>query len=67
MLSWCLFEKFPTKRAKTRQSVFGYIFHSFDKCVTLKKLLWNFISSTDASGVSATAGIIYRRKSFQKL
>ena len=64
---WCLFEKFPTKRAKKRKSVFGQIFQYFESFVTLKKFLWSFISSIDASDVSATAGIICRRKSFQKL
>ena len=62
-----VFEKFPTNRAKTRKCVFGQIFHSFENFVSLKKLLWNFISSIDASYVSATAGIICRRKIFQKL
>ena len=29
-LQWCLFEKFPTNRSKTRKCVFGQIFHSFE-------------------------------------
>ena len=62
-----LFGKFPTNRAKTRICVFGQSFHSFDNFVTLKNKIWNFISSIDASDVSATADIICRRKSFQKL
>ena len=65
-LQWYLFEKIPTNRAETRKCVFGQIFHSFGNFVTLRKLLWNFISSIDSS-VSTTAGIICRRKSFQKL
>ena len=28
-LSWCLFEKFPTNRAKTRKCVSGQIFQFF--------------------------------------
>ena len=54
------------RRAKTIKSFFGQIFH-FENFVTLKKLLWNFISSIEDSDVSATAGIICHRKSFQKL
>ena len=46
---------------------FGQVFHSFENSVTLKKLLWNFTSSIDASDVSATAGIICQPKIFQKL
>ena len=49
------------------KNAFLAIFHSFENFVTLKNLLWDFISSIDASDVSATAGIICLRKSFQKL
>ena len=49
---------FPTNRAKTRKCVFGQNFHSFENFVTLQKYLWNFISSIDASDVSATSDII---------
>ena len=35
-LHWCLFEKIPTKKAKTRKYVFGQIFHSFENFVTLR-------------------------------
>ena len=60
-LKWCLFEKFPTSRAKTRKCVFGKIFHFFNNFVTLKKYFWNFISSIDAPDS------ICEHKSFQKL
>ena len=33
---WCLFDKFPTDRAKTKKCVFGQIFHFFETFVTLK-------------------------------
>ena len=33
-LQWCLFQKFPTNRLKTRKSVFGQIFHFFENFVT---------------------------------
>ena len=39
----------------------------FENFATLKNYSWNFISSIDASDVSATADIIYQRKSFRKL
>ena len=42
-------------------------FSMLENFVTLKRQIWDFISSIDASDVSATAGIICRRKSFQKL
>ena len=66
-LYWSVFEKFPTNRAKNRKCVFGQTFHSFENFVTLENYLWNFISSTDASNVFATADIICQRKIFQKL
>ena len=39
----------------------------FENFVTLKNYVWNFISSIDASDVSATANIICQHKSFRKL
>ena len=66
-LKRCLFEKFPTNRAKTRKCVFGQIFNSFENFVTLENYLWSFTSSVDASDVSVTADIICQHKIFQKL
>ena len=60
-----MFENFPTNKAKTRKCVFGQILHHFENFGTLKYQLWNFISSKDASDVSATADIICRRKVFK--
>ena len=66
-LKWCLLEKFPTDRAKTRKCVFGQFFHSFENFVTIKKQLWNFNSSIDVSDVSETTDFSCCWKSCQRL
>ena len=51
---------------KPKSAFLVQTFHPFESFVTLRSYSWNF-TSIDASDISATLGIISRRKSSQKV
>ena len=53
----CL-KNFQGIEQKLKNAFLAKVFIFSENFVTLKNYLWNFISSRDASNISATAGII---------